>query len=240
MRLSASNMKQIARQVTSFVLAFILLATPVCLPLVSCISTIVKVEPATGSVAVGDVFTVNTTIVDVQNLYGIEVALSWDSSILRVIDVDVRFGQLDGVLLDPIFVAQNVTDQQHGNYFLAATSISPALPFNGSGNVVRITFSATGVGTSSLNLTSKLYDYPPPDRWPRVSLPIDHITIDGSFIIIPEFTSVIVLLAFMALASLIPILSRRRSKNTPGMVRSHRSEQGLLAEGCVTTWSSEK
>lgn len=146
--------------------------------------TIVEVEPYASTAQVGGSFTVNITLADVQNLYGVEVILHWNASILQVVAVDVRLGfesHSDGVLHEPIFTAKNETIQEEGKYLLASTSTAPAPPFNGSGNIVRITFNVTNVGDSRLNLETKLYDWPPPDREPRISRPIEHTTIDGFF-----------------------------------------------------------
>jgi len=176
--------------------------------------TLVEVEPTSTSANTGEMFEVNITVVNVQNLYGVEITLGWNASVLRVVGIDVRLGQPDGILYNPFFIAQNQTDQERGRFALAATSYSQAPPFNGSGNIVRITFNVTDIGYSALELASELYDYPPLDRWPRVSLPIDHITIDGSFNVIPEFADVMVLLLLVVVASLFAVSCKKRSRST--------------------------
>jgi len=179
--------------------------------------TIVKVEPYSISTDIGETFTINITVVEVQNLYGIEVTLCWNASILEVVSLDLRLGfesHPDGVLHElpsaPIFVAENNVSKEQGKYRLAATSIVPAPSFNGSGNIVRLTFNATNIGNSKLDLETQLYDYPPPDREPRISWPIEHITIDGSFDVIPEFPNVIIVLfLFMVVTILVTVFSRK-------------------------------
>jgi len=146
--------------------------------------TVVKVEPYANFAHVDETFTVNITVVNVQNLYGVEVVLHWNTSILEVVNTDVRLGvesHPNGVLHEPIFIAKNETTQEEGKYLLAGTSTAPAPPFNGSGNIVRITFNVTNAGNSKLDLETKLSDWPPPEREPRISWPIDHTTIDGFF-----------------------------------------------------------
>ena len=144
--------------------------------------TLVKVEPYASIAQVGETFTINITLTDVQNLYGVDVTLRWNTSILQVVDVDVRLGEEDGVLYKTIFIAENETIQEEGKYHLAGTSTEPAEPFSGSGNIVRITFIVTNVGGCKLDLeATKLADWPPPDRDPRISQPIAHTTIDGFF-----------------------------------------------------------
>jgi len=176
--------------------------------------TVVRVEPSPSYSDIGETFTINITVVDVQNLYGIEVTLYWNASVLYAVSVDTRLGvesHPDGVLHEPpsIFVAENNVTQKQGKYVLTATSVAPAPSFSGSGNIVRITFNATSFADSELNLETELYDYPPPDREPRISLPIEHTTIDGSFRIIPEFPNLSILLLFMTISLCVIILLKR-------------------------------
>jgi len=203
--------------------------------------TVVKVEPSTSYSDIGETFTINITVADVQNLYGIEVILYWNASVLHAMSVDTRLGvesHPDGVLHEPpsIFVAENNVTQKQGKYVLTATSVAPAPSFSGSGNIVRITFNVTSFADSELNLETKLYDYPPPDREPPISLPIEHITIDGSFRIIPEFPNLSFLLLLMAISLCAIILlkrrqQRRRLKNiriVHTRIKSISARQGLL------------
>jgi len=178
--------------------------------------TIVKVEPYSKSANLGETFTINITVVGVQNLYGVEATLCWNASILEVVSLDLRLGvesHPDGVLHElpsaPIFVAENNLIQERGEYRLAATSVSPASSFNGSGNIVRLTFNVTNLGDSKLDLETQLYDYPPPDREPRISWPIDHTTIDGFLNAIPEFSNIMFVLLFMLLSILVVIVLKK-------------------------------
>ena len=56
--------------------------------------TAVEVEPHTSFAWVGETFNVNLTIINVQNLYGLEVTLSWNSSVLKLVHIDLRVGHL--------------------------------------------------------------------------------------------------------------------------------------------------
>jgi len=175
--------------------------------------TIVKVDPPTISVNNGEVFTVNITVIDVQNLYGVEVDVRWNTSLLQLMDVDIRLGvnsHPDGVLYEPFI---NITQENTGEYTIAATSYTPAPPFNGSGNIIRITFQAIDDGETAIDLETKLYDYPPPDRVPRESQPIPYTTINGTIIIIPEFSNAIILVIFLIIATtLLTLLARNQKK----------------------------
>jgi len=193
-----------------------LLLTPILIQVIfvnAAPETIVKVEPYESSCNVDETFTVNITVADVQNLYGIDITFQWNPAILEAVNIDVRLGQTDGVLHNPIYTAENST--QKGKYVLAVSSMTPAPPFNGSGNIVRITFNGTNYGNSTLHLETELYDWPPPEREPRISWPIEHITIDGVFIVIPEFPDAIIILLFMAVAFFTVVFSKSFGKLEP-------------------------
>jgi len=177
--------------------------------------TIVKVEPYKSSVNVTETFTVNITVIDVQNLYGIDITLQWNPAILEAVNIDVRLGQTDGVLHNPIYTVKNST--QKGKYVLAALSMTPAPPFDGNGSIVRIAFNVTNCGNSTIDLETELYDYPPPDREPRVSWPIEHVTTDGVFTEIPEFPDAIIILLFMAVTFFAVVFSRKAFRKTRPM-----------------------
>ena len=144
--------------------------------------TIVKIEPYASRAEVGESFDVNITIINVQNLYGVDIKLYWNSSILRVAAVDVRLGvesHPNGVLHEPLIIAKNETNQ--GQYWLVGTSMTPAVPFNGTGNAVKITFNVLSLGSCRLSLETLLSDWPPPTRIPPISQLISHATIGGFF-----------------------------------------------------------
>jgi hypothetical protein len=168
---------------------------------------VVEVLPSSNQANVGETFTINVTIINVQNLYGVEATVNWNSSILQLANFDIRFGQADGVLYNPF---PPINSSQKGQLSVASTSVPPALPFNGNGNIVRITFNVTNSGYSSIDLESKLQDYPPPDRNPRISLPIQHTTIGSSFsTVIPEIPNSAILLVFVILTASALMFSRR-------------------------------
>jgi len=148
--------------------------------------TIVKVEPYANAALVGGTFTASIAVTDVQNLYGLEVTVSWNASVLNIVGVNVRLGiesHPDGVLheipgIAPINLYQNETIQGQGKYVLAASSSAPAASFNGSGNLVRLTFNVKNRGNTRLALETRLADRPPPGG---VSSPITHTSMSGVF-----------------------------------------------------------
>ncbi len=193
---------------------------------------VVKVDPQTISAEVGETFTINITVIEVQNLYGIEVSLCWNSSILQPVNVDIRLGQTDGVLHSPppVYIVENLTKES--GYSLAATSVNPAPSFNGSGNIVKITFVVTNTWDSELDLETRLWDYPPPNG---VSSPIDHTTIDGSVCaIIPEISSTTILIIIIILTTLIVVLSEKILKKNSSISQHQQRESTLINVRKVT------
>jgi len=186
-------------------------------------ATVVKVEPHSSVVSVGESFTINITVTDVQNLFGVQVTLYWDPSILQVSKVNVRLGvesHPDGILHEipqtaPIYFYKNEIAQVEGNYTLAASSTAPASSFNGSGNIVRITFNVINVGSCSLNLETKLASKPRPGEG---SLPIEHSKIDGFFGQEAQqpttwsYTPIIIAVIIVAVATTIVVFFQKRKK----------------------------
>jgi hypothetical protein len=179
---------------------------------------VVGMVPNSISAAVGQPFAISITVLGVQNLYGLEVNVDWNSSVLQLVNVDIRLGHTDtdGVLYNSSltslpYIAVNST--QVGHYEIAATSEAPAPSFNGTGNIVRITFNVIDYGYSSIDLRSQLYDYPPPDRDPRISLPVQHSTVGGQFTTaVAEIPNSAIFLAFTLLTVSALALSKKTTR----------------------------
>ena len=122
----------------------------------------VSVSPKNNIVSVGQTLTVNIEISNVQNLYGVDIALTWDTSMLKLVSnqsfVPVSNGI--GILNPKVLVVQDTADQSTGEYNLIATSEYPAGPFSGSGTVATLTFTVTSTGQSSLTLKSSTSSSP--------------------------------------------------------------------------------
>jgi len=155
---------------------------------------IIKIDTESSSVVLGQPFTIYISVVNVASLYGVEVDLKWNPTILSVSKIVTRLGVesfSDGILHEStsspsIFIAENNLTQNTGEFRLVATSVAPALPFSGSGNIVEITFNTLSTGNSVLDLETQLSDYPPENRDPRISYLIDHTTQDSSVTIIAQ------------------------------------------------------
>jgi hypothetical protein len=113
--------------------------------------------------------TVDITITNVQNLYGLDVSLRWNNSVLEVLSATPHLGvesNPEGVLHEilpdaSVYVGEDNASQALGDYHLIAISISPAPSFNGSGTIATLTFKVASVGHSQLSLETELADRPP-------------------------------------------------------------------------------
>jgi hypothetical protein len=178
-------------------------------------STAVSVVPAQNAVNVGDTLTVNVTISSVQNLYGIDVTVNWNSSVLQILKVTDWLGvesYARGVLHEtpsyPVEIAVNDTSQETGTYQIVATSQGAAGPFSGSGTIATLTFNVTGTGQSTIDLVSELADHPAIGE--TNSEPIAHSDFGASVnaATIPEFPQI----AAIGLALVISIVALLFSK----------------------------
>jgi hypothetical protein len=161
--------------------------------------TTVNVVPAQNTMRIGETMIVNVTITNVQNLYGLDINLEWNNSLLQLMSANSWLGvesHPGGVLHEstdaPISVVEDDFFQEAGEYHLVATSQNPSPSFNGSGTIVTLTFNVTSIGHSALALQSELADRPLPDQ---ISEFIAHTDASGSVDAgaIPEFPELIII-----------------------------------------------
>jgi hypothetical protein len=134
---------------------------------VSAQGTVVSAEASTSQTHVGDTLTVTVKISNVQNLFGVDVTINWNQSILSVVSATSQLGvesHSGGVLHEtssyPIEVVDDIATQSTGEYHILATSTGSASPFSGSGTIATLTFRVTNPGSTGLTLTSELSDHP--------------------------------------------------------------------------------
>jgi hypothetical protein len=160
-----------------FVLAFSLVLTDV---VDGSPGPVAKVEPQTVSADLYQTFNVSIVVADIQGLYGFEITLNWDPTILRIVKADRRIGVEDypgGILHKPVIIPRDNVSNDHGLYLVAAACMNPAGSFNGTGTVAVLTFNVTDVGTCTLFLDAELAS----DARIGQSRPIDHQTLNGYF-----------------------------------------------------------
>ena len=211
-------MKELSTKLRSLMLivSFALVALfPIQAVLVQAASgTTVSSVPSTITPALGENFTVNITVTNVQNLYGVDVELSWNASVLQVLNVDLHLGvesHSDGVLHEifpnaEIDVVENDVSSETGTYHVVATSVNPAPSFSGSGNIAVLTFTVISLGHSGLALETELADYPASEE--PASL-IEHTNNAGAINVIPEFPSLITVALLLVLATAAVAFSKK-------------------------------
>jgi hypothetical protein len=179
-------------------------------------STTVNVVPSSSTRLLGETFTVNITISNVQNLYALDVTLSWNTSVLQVLNVNSRLGvesHSDGVLHEnlpnyPIDILEESLSPETGEYHIAATSVGQASSFSGSGNVAILTFNVTNFGQTGFGLESELADQLVPGE--QNANFIEHTDSIGTVNIIPEFPSIIAVGLLLAFATTVVVFSKKR------------------------------
>lgn len=119
--------------------------------------TVVRVAPATQTLNVGETREVTIAIENVNNLYGIELVITFDPTIVEVVDANPSKAGVQvsaGGFLSPDFEALNTV--ANGKIDYALTQIAPNNPVSGSGLLIRITFKGNNAGTSALMLNTVL------------------------------------------------------------------------------------
>ena len=181
--------------------------------------TVISVVPAQSNVGLGEILTVNITIGNVENLFGLDVTFNWNSSVLHLQSATSNLGvesHSNGVLHEasgsPIIVAEDNASQESGQYHLVATSQGAADSFNGSGTIATLTFNVTSTGHSNLGLTSELADHPLPGE--TTSEFIAHNNVGGSVdsAAIPEFPEVAILMLLAGFVTAALLFSKKSFK----------------------------
>lgn len=121
-------------------------------------------------------FTVKVKISNVTELYGFDIQLSWNTSILNytrhLVKIPVETYP-DGVLHQPFLQVKNEVNASTGTYIIVYSSLQ-APSFNGSGIIFEITFTVVGYGECVLDITNS-------DLSNRKAQPIEHTVEDGYF-----------------------------------------------------------
>jgi hypothetical protein len=166
-------------------------------------SVAVNAEASASQPQIGDTLTVNIKLSNAQDIYGLDVTLNWNPSVLKATSVTPTLGvesNPQGVLHEsstyPIEIEDNT--QTEGQYHLLATSTgSSTPPFSGSGIIVTLQFNITSLGDTGLTLDAELAQRPSSGQ---VSLVVPSISVDTVNVVIPEFPT-FALVAFMAIAA---------------------------------------
>ncbi len=115
-------------------------------------STRIYLEPAQALVGEGHTAAVEVLVENVQELYGLDIRLSFDPSVVEVVDADPAESGIQvrpGDLLSVDFVIKNSADNGQGTIWFALTQLNPSQPVSGSGTAFVITFRGKQQGLTS-------------------------------------------------------------------------------------------
>jgi hypothetical protein len=122
-------------------------------------SATLRIMPQAVKIRVGEQVTVDLTIEKVSELYGAQIHLKFDPSVIKVIDADP--GQ-EGVQIEPgtlpipDFVVLNAVDNQAGTIDYASTQLPPNKPGEGDGVIASVTFQAKKAAVSDIQFDQYL------------------------------------------------------------------------------------
>jgi len=167
------------------------------IPMVRGQDPIVAVDPSEVTVlAPGESFTVEVNVTDVDHLGAWEFKLWYNTSFLDAIWVHATWLTANNTDWIPLNLTTGMWDETSGindtiGRVFAGALLPLITPFTGSGPLVTINFTATDVGTCTLQLTDTVLggSSGPPD-WETWE--ITHFSDDGSVTVIPEFPALLI------------------------------------------------
>jgi LysM repeat protein len=115
--------------------------------------TVIRLTASPGQIDVGGTTTVTLQLENVSALYGAEVTITFDPSLLEVQDANPGEAGVQvtlGTFLSPDFVVRNVANNASGTVDIALTQLAPRQPVSGSGVLATIVFKGKQSGTSAL------------------------------------------------------------------------------------------
>lgn len=121
--------------------------------------TQVYLLPPSDALTTGQPVTIDIIADGVSNLYGAEIHVRFDPTLLRLEDADPQQDGVQlapGTLLDPGqgFVVANQSDNQAGTAVFAITLVNPAQPVEGSGVIAQLTMVPLQPGPLRVELES--------------------------------------------------------------------------------------
>lgn len=123
--------------------------------------TTVAISPASGQLACGETQAIDIRISNVQDLFGVDISVSFDAGVLEVEDADaaapnvnVSPGDLPAVANNQGMIQTNKADNDSGIVSYAAIRVNPAPAQSGSGVIAQIRFKGKAAGSSAITLES--------------------------------------------------------------------------------------
>ena len=117
----------------------------------------VRVIPANLSLAVGNTSDVAVEIVDVEGLYGFDIQLSFDPTVVEVVDADPAKPGVQvslGRMLESGMSVRDGADNTTGVIHYAMTQLNPSEAKSGTGNLIVVKLRGKAAGNANLVITS--------------------------------------------------------------------------------------
>ena len=118
---------------------------------------LLELDPAAGSHQVGEPFTVEVRVANVNALYGADIRLGFDPSLFAVVDANPASPGVQIVaeseILSPDLVVRREADNQLGTIWYAATQLNPREPASGSGVLFSFQLRALHEGAGLVTFT---------------------------------------------------------------------------------------
>ena len=115
-------------------------------------STLIHLSPVQAQVGEEQTTAVEVRVENVEALYGLDIRLSFDPSVVEVVDADPAAAGLQvrpGGLLSLDFVLRNTADNEQGTAWFALTQVNPSQEVSGSGIAFIVTFAGKSAGSST-------------------------------------------------------------------------------------------
>jgi len=121
--------------------------------------TVIRVEPVTMTLTVGQVAPVRIQIDKAKEIIGFELQMTYNPEAIEVQDADAKAPDIQielGPFLRPDIVGINKVDAKEGTIHVAAAVLKPESAVSGSGVLATITFQGKAAGTSPIRLKEVL------------------------------------------------------------------------------------
>lgn len=175
------KLKMVNKRKAMAVIMVLCLVSVIKIPLKPCSSqtdTVVRADPSLIlDIPPSQNFNLTIKIENVNFLYGFDISVRWDPSVLGYVDHITKVpveDYPDGVLYEPFLKIKDEVNETKGEIWIVYSSIYPAPVFNGSGIVLEITFHVKAWGVTEITLKTDLAD--------QNAQAITHETINALFI----------------------------------------------------------
>ena len=121
--------------------------------------TVIKIQPETSVVKVGETIAIDILVEDVSDLMGMDLGLQFNPTVLEGQDADSAKDGIQlqpGSFLSPDFQQSNIIDNNAGLVQYVVVQLAPNEPARGSGVVASIEFKAVATGVSELTFTQTM------------------------------------------------------------------------------------